>query len=384
MESAICDAIEGETDLSSIDLVVFHCTIGHDLDVLTQTASTLCPGAKVVGCTCAGVIGKEGANENLRALAVMAVSASAQQEIAVGVSTHLNGKSSFEEARKMALAIKEQQAGTNIVQLYATGIDVACDQLIAGIESAFGPELPILGGTASDNMRAERTFQFANGEVLEHGAVLVGYADPSLNLHAAVHHGFSPIGTGYTVTKSLHNQIFEIEGQAAWPFLMEKLGLPADQHPGPCIPIAGMGERLSADLQSAYHNEHILRVITKVDPSDGSFFFPSDCPEGTTIWFSERNEELIFQGLETMMADLVGQIGDEKIVAVYHTDCAARGRALFDKILKEEIIHRMQHPLFPTGVGPWLGMYGFGEFTPLAGKNLFHNYTTSIYALTRA
>jgi small ligand-binding sensory domain FIST len=32
---------------------------------------------------------------------------------------------------------------------------------------------------------------------------------------------------------------------------------------------------------------------------------------------------------------------------------------------------------------PWLGMYGFGEFTQLAGRNFFHNYTTSIYCLTR-
>jgi hypothetical protein len=43
----------------------------------------------------------------------------------------------------------------------------------------------------------------------------------------------------------------------------------------------------------------------------------------------------------------------------------------------------MQQPLTKGTPLPWLGMYGFGEFTRLKGKNLFHNYTTSIYALIR-
>jgi len=46
---------------------------------------------------------------------------------------------------------------------------------------------------------------------------------------------------------------------------MQKLNLPTDTHPGPCLPICGMGELLPTDLQLAYDNEHILRVIRKVD-----------------------------------------------------------------------------------------------------------------------
>ena len=56
---------------------------------------------------------------------------------------------------------------------------------------------------------------------------------------------------------------------------------------------------------------------------------------------------------------------------------------MFNKIVKDEIIEKMQEPLMKDGKVPWLGMYGFGEFTKINGKNLFHNYTTSIYALVR-
>jgi hypothetical protein len=45
----------------------------------------------------------------------------------------------------------------------------------------------------------------------------------------------------------------------------------------------------------------------------------------------------------------------------------------------------MQKPLFGDApVGPWLGMYGFGEFARLGGLNQFHNYTTALYVITRA
>ena len=91
----------------------------------------------------------------------------------------------------------------------------------------------------------------------------------------------------------------------------------------------------------------------------------------------------VFEGLDRMMAQLQQRIGDKEVVAVFHTDCAARGRAMFNKILKEEIINKMQYPLVGEAQKPWLGMYGFGEFTLLNGKNYFHNYTTSLYALVR-
>jgi len=211
---------------------------------------------------------------------------------------------------------------------------------------------------------------------------MVGYADPSLEVMMGVHHGNVPIGIGYKVTKAESNRVFEIEHQPAWPFIMKELNLPVDSHPGPCIPVAGLGELLPEHLHAEYDNEHILRVIVKV-AEDGSFYMPVDCQPGAKLWLTQRNEKLIFNGLDKMTAKLKERIDNHKIIAVFHTDCAARGRALFNKILKEKIIRKMQYPLIKEQHIPWLGMYGFGEFTTLGGRNYFHNYTTSLYVLLR-
>jgi small ligand-binding sensory domain FIST len=56
---------------------------------------------------------------------------------------------------------------------------------------------------------------------------------------------------------------------------------------------------------------------------------------------------------------------------------------MFNKVLKDEIISAIQGPLTQGEATPWLGAYGFGEFTPLNGVNTFHNYTTSLAVLVR-
>ena len=85
-----------------------------------------------------------------------------------------------------------------------------------------------------------------------------------------------------------------------------------------------------------------------------------------------------------MVQVMKDKIENKKLVAVFHADCLARGKFLFNRILKEELVNRMQFPFSTDGVcPPWLGMYGFGEFARLGGKNTYHNYTTALYVIYR-
>jgi hypothetical protein len=363
-------------------LIVIHSTIGHDFAELLTAAKQKCPNATIVGCTCAGVIGVEGADESMRALGIMVIHAKQSGEYFIASCENIRGDNSYEEARKMAKALKEQSDDINMIHILASGIDIAADRAIEGIASVFGANMPIFGGTSSDNMRAISSYQFYNDQILERGAIMIGYADPSLSVEMGVHHGSVPIGQPFTVTRSSANRVFELNHQPAWPFLMDKLNQARDSHPGPCIPVAGLAELLPQSYHDSYDNQHILRVIVKVE-EDGSFYMPVDCPDQTKLWVTQRDEQLIFNGLDRMMNRMKKQLIGKEIVAVFHTDCAARGRAMFNKIAKDEIIEKMQSPLMPNGPVPWLGMYGFGEFTSLQNTNLFHNYTTSIYALVR-
>ncbi len=110
--------------------------------------------------------------------------------------------------------------------------------------------------------------------------------------------------------------------------------------------------------------------------------YPTTVREGTRLWLTIRDEDRIFEDLDRMTARIVALAGDRTPVAVFHADCLARGRHLFNRILKEELVSRMQAPFTQAGITPpWIGIYGFGEFARLSGRNEFHNYTTAIYVI---
>ena len=88
--------------------------------------------------------------------------------------------------------------------------------------------------------------------------------------------------------------------------------------------------------------------------------------------------------MDRMLTTMVGRHPGAQPVAVFQADCLARGRRLFNRVMKEGLVHRIQAPFATSGaVPPWFGMYGFGEYARLGGRNAYHNYTTALAALYR-
>ena len=66
------NALEGQNDLDC-DLIIIYTSIGHNFKDMLAEARRLSPSAQLVGCTGCGVIGREGPNESMKALAIMAI-----------------------------------------------------------------------------------------------------------------------------------------------------------------------------------------------------------------------------------------------------------------------------------------------------------------------
>ena len=271
-----------------------------------------------------------------------------------------------------------------MIYLLASGIDIANDQLIAGIESVLGPDVVIFGATSSDQMQGVATFQAIDGQRFQHAAFAVGIWDPGLEVETQATHGFVAVGEPLLVTRSEGNRIIELDGRPAWTTYLERLQLPATATEGDTIPIGALAEKLPGNLSEEYGNSHILRVVTHHSP-EGEIIYATNCPEGSQLWLTVRDEDLIFRDMDRMMEAMVSRKPGCKPVAVFHADCLARGRRLFNRVMKEELVHRMQEPFCSNGeVPPWFGMYGFGEYAHLGGRNAYHNYTTALAALYRS
>lgn len=383
-ERAIEECLEtafGEGQSTDCDLLLIHAAMGHQFQDLAKRARELAPNAKILGASCCGIVGSEGVSESMKDVAIMAMRGKGEL-FAVSLDG-IFGHNSFEKAKQLAEELKAQSEDINMLYYLSSGIDVSNDRAIAGIESVFGGDITIFGATSSDNMRGITNYQLINDEVSNNGAFLIGFADPSLYAITQATHGFVATGLPFTVTKSEGNRIDELDGQPAWELYTKRLGLSSSATCADTIPIGALAEQLPPDVAKEYGNSHILRVVTKKG-SNNEMYYTTACPVGTELWLTERNEELIFSELKKMIESILGQAVGQKPVAVFHADCLARGRYMLDRIRKEEIVEDMQGPLSSDDVvPPWLGMYGFGEFARLAGRNQYHNYTSGIYAIFR-
>lgn len=365
-------------------IIIVNAPLGHQLDKVAAAINQKMPYVTVLGSSCSGVTGKEGAGESMSDLAIMAICGT-KEECETAVIDDITGANSYEKGVELSKKLKEKSPEATAVYLLCPGIDIANDLVLKAFEEVFGEKVTIFGGTSSDNMRGLINNQYIGNEKTEHGAWAVAFSDKTLRSVTRATHGFTAYGEPMTVTKAEGNKIFELDGKPAWQVYTSRLGVTPKPETicGETIPIGALAEELPADLAKEYGNPHILRVITKYDP-DGAIYYPTTVKEGLRFWLTNRDEDLIFSEQKRSLDFLKDEIGKYHPVAVFQTDCLARGRFLFNRVMKDEIIAMMHDALSYDGiVPPWLGMYGFGEYARLGGKNTYHNYSTSLLVLFR-
>ncbi len=374
-----CMEIALGNEYQEADLLILHASIGHDFQEMVNQAHEMAPNARIVASSCCGVVGREGVSESMKDMALMAVKG---KEFAVASVDHIHGKNSYEKCLELAHSLKQQQPGINMIYFLGSGIDIANDQCIRAFEEVLGESVTIFGATSSDNMKGIVSYQAIDNRVYENAAYAVGFSDSTLTVDTQATHGFVAIGDPLVVTKSDGHIIQELNGKPAWEEYTRRLGIASSASCGDTIPIGALGEKLTAELAQEYGNNHLLRVVTKREGND--MYYATTIAEGTPLWLTTRDEELIFTEMDRMVKVMNDRNLGKKPVAVFHADCLARGRFLFNRIIKDELVSKMQYPFYQEGTcPPWLGMYGFGEFARLGGKNVYHNYTTALYVIYR-
>lgn len=365
---------------NSANLFIYNASIGHRFQDILDETKRLYPLADVVATSCAGVVGKEGVSESMKDMALMAITG---DDYAIAHTDGVFGHNTYAKIFAMAQSLKAKRPNINMVYFVSSGIDINNSDSLQAFHDVFGADITVFGATSSDNMKGAVNYQAVNDTVYEHGAFAIAFADPTLQVETKATHGFTGIDDSFVVTKSSGHIIHELNHKPAWPEYLRYLGLPESATCSDTLPIGGLGETLSPAAATAYGNALILRTVSKHDGND--MYYATTCPEGTKLWLTVRDESLIFSEMECMVSQLVTKVQDRSVVAVFHADCLTRGRFLFNRVIKDELIASMQTPFYSKGqCPPWLGMYGFGEFARLDQKNMYHNYTTALSVLTRA
>jgi len=372
-------ALEGEPSLDC-DLIILYTGMGHNFKDLLNEAAKLAPSAQVVGCTCAGVIGKEGPDESLRALGIMAVKGPKEEFAVAGIESMAEQditkvKDAYISAAK---DLKEKLPEPGFIFCHSSMLRSTAFT-IAGIESVFGQDVPVLGGASSDNMKFVSDFQFMGDQVYEKGGVIIGFADPTLEVISQGNHGTRVIGDPFVVTDGAYHQVKSLNELPPWKTWNEKLGLTGQSYEA--IVLAPLSVELPVEVHEEYGSTHM--PIAAMPWPDGTIFVNRDLAKGTKLWLTRRTEQQVNEGVDWMMIKILEGLDGRRPVAVFHADCVARGKYFVNRVIKDELVNRMQFPLTRGKDLPWLGMYGGGELTPMGGRNVMQMFTSSLYVLAR-
>jgi hypothetical protein len=374
LESAIKD------NLSDVTLIILNITSGYNNTQILEAIKELAPNAQIIGTTSCGVVSNGFVNESMRALSLVAITG---DEFSITKIDDLDAQNSYDLATQCAKDLKAKDEELNMIMAFAPGARCNGEAIIEGFTEILGDEIPILGGlggfTGND---ADKMFVFYNQEILLNSIVVVAFHDKTLSVAQASHHGYLSDNHTYTITKADGTFIVELDNKPAWNLITDLYNLPFETTPLEALSVFAIGMELDATTSKEYDNDYTL-TAPLVIREDGAMLIQTNIKVGNSITVCVRDEDYLMNGVEGLNKRVTQQYNEKQPVAVFQTDCVARGRISNGITQKDEIIKNMQDGIIGDAHTPWLGMYALGEFAKLDGKNHYHNYTTTISTLLR-
>lgn len=353
---------------SPASLVLVFATVGHDQRALLEGIVAEIGAAPLVGCSGTGVITQAGSDESSFRVAVMVIASDA-----LHVRTVLGRDLSrgVEPAAETIARAVSETVDPRVVLMFPDGLEANATALLEAIDARLPTKLPILGGTAGEVLRFDRTYQYFDGQVWEDAvaAVVLGGA---FELDLEVTHGCTLLGLTHRVTDADGGLVRALDDRPAWQVMREYVsdpeqGLSSADQPYLCV------------AQPLDSGEHLIRVPMRLDDATGALFFPGGLVRGDEVTMARRDAERVahnaIEAAERLQARHVGR----RPALVLQFDCAGRGSSLFGPAVTTQLIDPVQRVLGKDL--HWIGFHSYGELAPVHGKNQFHQYTMALCAV---
>jgi hypothetical protein len=361
--------------------IIVYATVSHDATVfLRRLRADIGADIPIFGCSTQGVVGQGSVRETGYLLGAMGLGGTS---LRVGAALERDiDKDTRAKGRKLGartLGMLGDQPNTCVV-LYDPLCNVDVDELLAGL----GQEItcPLVGGGAGQPFGPiVRTYQYWQGEVLEHSAMVIGLAGP-FSADLGVCHGTSPTGLTMTVTRCDKNTLLEIDGRPAIEVWKEITGCSDDEISNQdYVANWAIGiERTLIGPNGDHQLVYFVRASFGFDTKTGAVMLQAAIPEGTKIMMHHRAIPAVTDGTALMGRDLAARLKGRRPWAVLGFECGARTSPFLgaEETRNENVA--LQRAIGPEA--PWLGMMAWGEIAPAAGKAAFHNYTYPLLVLS--
>lgn len=203
-EDAVLEAYETvETGLGAPpSLLILQCSVRYDIEKVVAKLRERAAGVPLHGCTsCQGVMSHEGTNTQdgggLALFGILDPDGSFGVGMAeIGDDPHAAAQTAMRAALDLA-----DCPGQVPSMVWLTAAPGSEEQIIAGIATVVGADVPIAGGSSADNDVSGKWKQIANDSI-HNNAVVVTALFPSSEVLFAFHSGYEPTDARGIVTKA--------------------------------------------------------------------------------------------------------------------------------------------------------------------------------------
>ncbi len=351
-----CLEIKRQLNTSHTDMVICFTTSSYtskeSLDVIHSALSP----SKLIGSQTSGIIIADGVFN--QGIAVLAINSS---EIQFGISRtqpdqkgDLRG-AGFEWGRRMHAEFKSRLH--NACLMFCDYSLHNHSAFIRGAQEVLGIGLPLMGGVSSDNYKYNKAAQMYQKELLNNS--VVGLLIGGGNVAVGFKHGFKPLGKPRTITTAENNIIHSIDGQPAINIYKEFLGPQAEMlNNKGFIP-----QNIPYPLGIYWEEKKQYLIKNAVDIlADGSIVCQGEIPQGAEVHLMIGNKDTCRNSAIDAAKQVKDALGGRQAKLIIIIESAARHKILRNNSFIE--IQAIKEILGYTT--PMIGMYSFGEITPMS------------------
>lgn len=232
------------------------------------------------------------------------------------------------------------------------GSQVNGSELVSGMSSVAEGNLKITGGLAGDAANFQSTAVGLN-EVPKSGNILaIGFYGDAIEINFSSKGGWESFGLEKKITRSVSNELFEINGKSALDVYKDYLGKYAKDLPGSALLFP-----LSIKIEE--EDEPVVRTILSINEERNSMTFAGNMPQNANVRFMKANFDKLVDASGIAAQNILSSTGRPLKLAVL-ISCVGRKLILRDRI--EEEIDAIKEILHPQTLIS--GFYSYGEISP--------------------
>lgn len=356
-----------DLDSSSTLVLIFGAPVFIQHAGAIRSLTAMFPQSIVMGCSTAGEIFETSVRDGSLSVGICRFE---RTQLKVATATIKSSEHSKQVGRELA----EQLEARDLSGLFvlSDGLNVNGSALVDGIKSLYG-DVPLTGGMAADGNRFKQSWIVDKGLPVSGMISLIGFYGVNFTMAHGSQGGWDIFGPERTITRSVCNRLFELDGRPALDLYKEYLGDMASGLPATALffPL-----QLRRGLDDS---KHLVRTILAVDEETKSMVFAGDVPQGYLAQLMRGNFDRLVDGAANaaeMLTSLKEVEGDALAIAI---SCVGRRLVLGERV--EEEVEATRSRLAPSI--KQIGFYSYGEISPFVRGAAceLHNQTMTMTVL---